>query len=307
MEELFAHTPDVSGPQRDHHVPGLEGGEQELCNLPHVRYKCDIPMPVSQGTVGNLLATHPWDHGFSGRVHLRHYEEVSLVKCGKELLEQMFGPCVPVGLKDHDDPPAKAILGGIERGMDLGRVVAVVIDDENPAGLSFYLEPTIDAGELLQPFPDHIKLEVQIETHRDGGQRVAHIVDSWDPESKLAQDFLARHHDKLRSHPLQDDLPRGDVGLGPQPIGDKTLFHTREEGLDILLVEAQDRGPVKGDLIDELKKGLLNMCQVAVVIQMLGINGCHHSQGGRKLEKRPVALICLCHQEVSPPQLRIGP
>jgi len=59
------------------------------------------------------------------------------------------------------------------------------------------------------------------------------------------------------------------------------LLHAGEQSLDVLLIETEDRGSVKGDLVDELQEGLLDVGEIPVVVQMLGINGGHHRQRGR--------------------------
>ena len=128
-----------------------------------------MAMSMLQRPLDDLPPTDAGDDRLTSPVHLSHHEQVGLVKGGEELSEQMLGSRVPVGLKDHDHPPPKAILGRIEGRADLGRVVAVIIHDQHSANLALHLEAALDAGELLQRVPDDLRPDVQVETNCDGG------------------------------------------------------------------------------------------------------------------------------------------
>ncbi len=75
----------------------------------------------------------PFDGLLARRVDVGDDEDVGLVECAGELVEKQLGARVAVGLKGDDDAAIEAALGSVERGFDLGGVVAVVVDDHHVA------------------------------------------------------------------------------------------------------------------------------------------------------------------------------
>ena len=76
------------------------------------------------------------DGRLTGRVDVGDEQHVGLVEGAGEVVEQVARPAVTVRLEGHDDPvPFARVrpLGGLERGADLRRVVAVVVDEGHAA------------------------------------------------------------------------------------------------------------------------------------------------------------------------------
>src|SRR5262249_396435 len=69
--------------------------------------------------------------------------------------------------------------------------------------------------------------------------------------------------------------------------------------LDVLVVEAQDRGPVKRDLVDELEESRANLDDGGVVIEMLAVDVGDDGEDGAELEEGAVALIRFDHEEIA--------
>ena len=75
---------------------------------------------------------------------------VGVVEGVEELAEQVARAGVAVRLEDHDQPPPEALARRRQGGADLGRVVAVVADHHDAAGLAAELEAAVDAAELAE-------------------------------------------------------------------------------------------------------------------------------------------------------------
>jgi hypothetical protein len=72
------------------------------------------------------LPRGPGDGVLAGRVDLRQDEDVGLVERRGELRHQLGQAGIAVGLEDGHDAAVEAPLRGLERRLDLGRVVGVV-------------------------------------------------------------------------------------------------------------------------------------------------------------------------------------
>ena len=77
--------------------------------------------------------------------------------------------------------------GGIHHRRQLRRVMAVVVDDQNAPCLAAYLESTLRADEVAESRRDGFEGQPQLETDRDGGQRVQQVVSAGHPEREGAQ------------------------------------------------------------------------------------------------------------------------
>ena len=89
----------------------------------------------------------PCDRGLAGRIDVGHRDVVGSRERGRELGRQVAGARVEVRLEQHEEPRAGEALAdrGDGRG-DLGRVVAVVVDDRDALEL-VHLEAPAGAGE----------------------------------------------------------------------------------------------------------------------------------------------------------------
>ena len=80
-----------------------------------------------------------------------------------------------VRLKRDDDAAVQRARRGQHR-RDLGRMMAVVVDDENAARLAADLEPALGAAELAQAGGDPLERHAELQPDRDGGERVQQVV-----------------------------------------------------------------------------------------------------------------------------------
>jgi len=87
-------------------------------------------------------------------------------------------------LESHDDAAIEAALGRVEGCLDLGGVMAVVVDDHDVAllsvararGLAYDREAALHAVEAPDRFADDIERHLELVGHRDHAERVEHVV-----------------------------------------------------------------------------------------------------------------------------------
>jgi len=94
-----------------------------LGKLALVRHVGHVPVSMSCDAVRDLSAADALDRRLAGRVDLGHEHPICLVEGRGELREQGARPRVPVRLEDGNHLPPEAVLGRVERRLDLGRMV----------------------------------------------------------------------------------------------------------------------------------------------------------------------------------------
>ena len=87
-----------------------------------------------------------------------------------ETVEEAGRPRVSMGLKDHHQPIVRLLAGRGQHRRDLGRVMAVVVDDPHAGRRAAMLEPPADAGEPPERRPDGIRLESHLQPDGEGGE-----------------------------------------------------------------------------------------------------------------------------------------
>ena len=116
--------------------PGSHDLEQRVLDLLLVLHVAHRVVAVRVDRVGERLARRARDGRLAGRVDVGDDEHVGLVEGARELLEERLRARVAVRLEGDDDAAVEARLRGVERRLDLGGVVAVVVDDHHVAGLA---------------------------------------------------------------------------------------------------------------------------------------------------------------------------
>jgi hypothetical protein len=155
----------------------------------------------------------PRDLALAGGVDLRHEQHVRVVEGGHELVPEVAGARVAVGLEDDDDPPIVNLARRSQGRADLGRVVSVVVDHVDAVGLALVFEASLDAEEGVERFGGRGEGHVQLQRHRQGRQRVEHVVASRHLHARGAQALAAAAHREAHAHGLDTDLRRHQVRL----------------------------------------------------------------------------------------------
>ena len=104
-------------------------------------------MPVSGDPLGQITGVDTGNRRLARRVDVHHDQRVGLVERREELSPQVVRTAVAVRLED--DPEALGlpqVLHRAEGGLDLGGVVAVVVEQGHAAGLADGLEAAAHAA-----------------------------------------------------------------------------------------------------------------------------------------------------------------
>ena len=84
-----------------------------------------------------------------------------------ERVHQRRRPREAMRLKRHDDAAIQRARRREHRG-DLGRMMAVVVDDQNAVRLAAHLEPPLGAAELAEPGGNLLERQAELEPDGDG-------------------------------------------------------------------------------------------------------------------------------------------
>jgi len=143
---------------------------------------------VRADRAGDEAGVHAVDRRLSGRIDWQDDEHGGAVERLAERRRESLGPCVAVRL-EHRDDPALRIRGvrRVEKRAELGRMMSVVVDDDDAVRFALDLEPPPDALELGEPLPDPLRGHVEFAPHRGGGERVVHVVQPRHVERDLPQ------------------------------------------------------------------------------------------------------------------------
>ena len=185
-----------------------------------------------------------------------------------------------------------AAARGFERGANLDRVVAVVVDQRDAVDDALDLEAPAHAGEILQARANQIRRDIEIERDGGGGGGIAHVVNARRAgQMKFAEVVAAIGQPEAAGEPLQLDVADDQVGLARSAVGDDRALDARDDGLHVGLVQAKHGGAIKRHAIDELRENVLNLLERGVVIEMLAIDGGHHGDHRREQQKCAVAFV----------------
>src|SRR5271157_4269698 len=106
----------------------------------------------SLNPAGQPLRRYAGDGFLAGGVDGQHDHCVRVGKCAAELVQQIPGPRVTVGLKDDEDALVSAFAGGGQGSANLRGMVTVVVYHGHAARLTAQLEAPVNTAKAAQPF-----------------------------------------------------------------------------------------------------------------------------------------------------------
>src|SRR2546427_500283 len=121
-------------------------------------------------------------------------------------------------------------------------------------------------GEAREGALHRDERDLDLQPHADGRQSVEHVVASGDLERALAEEAPALVHLEAARHPAEGEPACDQVGARLEAVRDDPLLDSRNEHLNVGLVEAEDRGAVEGHLVDEADERLADRLEGAVGI-----------------------------------------
>src|SRR5213593_1884307 len=306
LQQLRAELAHVAGAERDHEIPAAGDLGEMLDDARAVAAEVsDIAMAVRPDPVGEIPARDAGDRRLAGRVDVHHDQHVSQIERRQELVPQMLGPGVAVRLKHRHDPTVEAGLGGGQGRPDLGRVMTVVVDHRDATGTTQDLKSALDSGESGERPLNRGKRDLQVQPHADRRERVEHVVAAGDLERDLAEEAVALIDLEPAGHAREVQAARDEVRARLEPIRDDPLLDSRDQELDVRLIQAEHRRAVEGHLVDEGDEGVADRVEGAVVVEVLGVDRRDDRDRRRQLQERAVGLVGFGDEELALAQPRV--
>src|SRR3990170_932185 len=262
-----------------------------------------VPVPLDAFVDGP--AAHAGYGLLAGGVDVHNDDRIGLVKGRKELVEKVLRPRIPVRLEHRNHLAAGSGLCSGERGPDLRRVMAVIVDNRDPVDLALDLEAALHAAETPERRTDYLDVDIELSRHGDCGETVIDIVHPGDGKLEPAEVPAVVRDLEPRAERSERNVLRLIVGLGTHAVRQIPLLNKRDERLNMLFVEAEYGDAVERDLVDEHEERILDLVDVLVVVEVFRVDVRHHGDGRRKFEKAPVALIGFGNEELALPELGV--
>ena len=206
---------DVSGTERDEQIAGLERVADFVVGGGEVWQIGGGDVAVDFHRIDQRLAGNAFDRFFRGGVNVGDEDDVGGLQDFSEIIGQRLRPGVAVRLEKDDEPLRLERAGGLERGGELGRMVAVVVDDPIVRGEIFGFEAALGPGEGGERAGDEREFRAAAVRQRDGGERVEHVVVSRDAELDVAEDFALFLHGESGGTLEIAEVGGGVVGVFP--------------------------------------------------------------------------------------------
>ena len=205
-------------------------------------------------------------------------------------------PCagVEVGLEGNREPPLgeHAANGGDCRTQLLG-VVGIVVDVDHLRGVDVDLKPTFHATEAIHRLAQTILVELTCSpngSHR--GQRVLHVDLTTHAEPATTNGAVG----------TDDVVAEGAVTQGHKACGVEVgcgVVHRVGVGFNTLVTVGNLQAQLMYECtalrnaFNELTEGALHLLVGAVDVEVVGIGGGNHGDGGGKAQERAVKLVGL--------------
>src|ERR1035437_5183484 len=235
---------------------------------------------------GQPLRRHAGDGLLAGGVDGQDDDGVCISKCATELVEEVQGARVPVGLEDDVDAPVAAFAGSGQGGANLSRMVAVVVHHGDAAHLAALLEAPVHAAKVMEPLGDLVcgNLELVGNGHRGGG--VEHVVATGYVQLKGTERAGGGSDQEAREGSLHClKKLQAVVGLCRDTIGEDAPVSAGQDGLELRIVQTGGNRAVKRHLVHERQEGALDVGHVVVAVHVLAVEIGDHGGMGESLRK----------------------
>ena len=190
-------------------------------------------------------------------------------------------------------------------------MVAIIIDDGGAGDLADLGEAALHAAKAGEAGAQAGIIHAQFQRHRDGGERVLHIVAAGHGQHEIVNAALAvagadQHGETVAARDRRHVQP-AHIGSGGKAVGDDPpIRHARDQRLHFRVIDAQDRGAIEGHSVDEAFEALLHRFEIAPVIEMFGINVGDDAEGAGQPQEAAVAFIGFHHHPVRRAKAGVG-
>src|SRR5512139_2984001 len=187
---LFSHLIDVTGAEGNDDIARSQFREHHLDQLPPVGNVPAISLSRLCHSCQEDLCRDAVYSLFSGRVDVHDEETVDGAETRGELVHQVPRPCIPVRLKNNENPVAvKALARSLEHCPYLCRVVTVVIKNPYARRLALELKAALNAAEGAKGLLDDIEGHLQFEGRGYRCEAVEDIVYARDGDGEPPEGF----------------------------------------------------------------------------------------------------------------------
>ncbi len=149
------------------------------------------------------------------------------------------------------------------------------------------------------PDGDRLEVDAELEADGDGRERVADVVETRRVEDDPAQTLGAFVDVEVRRGGDLLDVLGAQRRLTAGAVGADRAVNAAQDGPHVLVVQAQDGRAEERDRVGELDERVLDVLEVAVDVEVVGLDVGHHRDDGRQLQERPVVLVGLDDDELA--------
>ena len=216
-------------------------------------------------------------------------------------------------------PPGEGAACGRNRRRHLHRVMTIVVDQGEAAGLvaveieqvhlAIALEATPDTAKIGQRLDDRGIGHLHLGRHCNRGERVEHVVharqvelDGQTRSRAIDPHAVEQHASAIGTHVLG-----ANARTRAQSVAHDLLRYLRHYLAHVGVFIAQHGDTVERQALQEVDEGLLDTAKVvAVGIHVIGVDVGHHRDHRTEQQEGGIGLVRLGHQEVALAQPRVG-
>ena len=190
-----------------------------------------------------------------------------------EIVHQSFCPGVSVGLENTPELFMRIILCRMERCLDLGGMVCVIVNDGHLTDGSFFLKAAFGAAEFVQAVTNRLHRDGKDIGQNDGSQSVVYIVNTRYIQGEMAKESVSFFAVKGRMAKFVIcDIFCVIVTGGIRTVGDRLGGQTGCKFIQTVDLLADDQCAVLWKKFCETAEGMADVFQVFKEIQMVCIN-----------------------------------
>src|SRR6266568_871706 len=158
--EFIARPADIARADGEDCVPGTRLFQQVFDAFLHGAKIVDVLVTGLANGSRKRFTCYARDGRFAGRIDIKQNKDVCLIERAAELIPEVLGTRVAMRLKEHEQAIELAAAGRFERGANLGRVMAVIIDNCNVIDYALDVKAASHTGKLHEAFADQVSRNV---------------------------------------------------------------------------------------------------------------------------------------------------
>ena len=248
-------------------------------------------------SVDQSIAVDALDRVFTGNIDRRHQHHVGVVEGTLKFFHMIAQTGEAMRLDDSDHAALRAFACSRQHGLDFDRMVAIVIDDGDTVNFTDLGKAPLDAAKVIKALGDLLVGHAHFKADGHRSNRVLDIMAARHRQCDIldgSRFAITVAHDHVKAVATGDrgDIDTLDVGLSGKTISnDPPVADAGQHRLHFGMVDAQDRGAVKGYILDKLDETVLDLVEAAIMIEMLGIDIGNDRDRAVEPQKAAVAFV----------------